>query len=238
MILKNSINKAYTIFIFLLAILSIVLSMTDIVVGLNPWQIITDRIIYVMFVIDYFARLILSDNKSKFIKCNLIDLVSIVPFNSAFRAFRLLKMSKFLKLTKVFRIGAVSARGFKRGKRFLNTNGFKYMLYLTLIMMLLSSVGVMYFENMKFSDALWWSFVTTTTVGYGDFSPSTGIGRAIASVLMLVGIGLIGSLTSTITSYFIIKPESPVNTDKVDMVITLYDKLSDKEKELFNEQIK
>jgi len=44
---------------------------------------------------------------------------------------------------------------------------------------------------MSFSDALWWSFVTTTTVGYGDLSPVSGTGRFIASLLMIVGIGLI-----------------------------------------------
>lgn len=53
-----------------------------------------------------------------------------------------------------------------------------------------------------FSDALWWAIVTTTTVGYGDISPTTPIGRVLAVTLMLVGIGIIGTLTSSITSYF------------------------------------
>lgn len=57
-------------------------------------------------------------------------------------------------------------------------------------------------EGMSFADGIWWAFVTATTVGYGDISPSTLSGRIIASVLMIVGIGLIGSLTSTITALF------------------------------------
>lgn len=44
--------------------------------------------------------------------------------------------------------------------------------------------------------------MTVTIVGYGDISPSTPIGRIVASILMIVGIGLIGSLTSTITALF------------------------------------
>lgn len=54
-----------------------------------------------------------------------------------------------------------------------------------------------------YPDALWWAIVTVTTVGYGDRYPVSGGGRAVAVVLMLVGIGLIGTLTATVASVFI-----------------------------------
>jgi voltage-gated potassium channel len=102
-----------------------------------------------------------------------------------------------------------------------------------------SAVLMTYFERMKFTDALWWAFVTATTVGYGDLSPATGMGRIIASLLMLVGIGLIGSLTSSITSYFMNDSQSDsCDNDKIDMVLTLYEKLSDTEKSEFLKKIK
>lgn len=47
------------------------------------------------------------------------------------------------------------------------------------------------------------SFVKVTTVGYGDISPSTGLGRIVAAILMIVGIGFIGMLTGTIATFFI-----------------------------------
>jgi len=53
-----------------------------------------------------------------------------------------------------------------------------------------------------YPQALWWAIVTVTTVGYGDKYPVTGGGRFVATVLMLVGIGLIGVLTATVASVF------------------------------------
>lgn len=58
------------------------------------------------------------------------------------------------------------------------------------------------FEKISFGDAVWWAIVTTTTVGYGDFYPKTIVGKFAAAILMFLGIGLIGYLTSTITNYF------------------------------------
>jgi voltage-gated potassium channel len=55
----------------------------------------------------------------------------------------------------------------------------------------------------SYPDALWWAIVTVTTVGYGDRYPTTAGGRAVAVVLMLVGIGLIGVLTATVASVFV-----------------------------------
>jgi voltage-gated potassium channel len=55
----------------------------------------------------------------------------------------------------------------------------------------------------NYPDALWWAIVTVTTVGYGDRYPVTEGGRAVAVILMLVGIGLIGVLTATVASVFI-----------------------------------
>ena len=52
-----------------------------------------------------------------------------------------------------------------------------------------------------------WSFVTTTTVGYGDISPESHIGRIIAVILMITGIGFVGMLTGTIATFFLGKRE-------------------------------
>ena len=66
----------------------------------------------------------------------------------------------------------------------------------------------------NYPDALWWAIVTVTTVGYGDRYPVSAGGRAVAVVLMLVGIGLIGVLTATVASVFI-KEHTDANKEEI-----------------------
>jgi voltage-gated potassium channel len=60
-------------------------------------------------------------------------------------------------------------------------------------------------------DAVWWAVVTATTVGYGDIAPVTLAGRAVAVVLMIVGIGTLGMITGSIATYFVGQHRGPAN---------------------------
>jgi voltage-gated potassium channel len=66
----------------------------------------------------------------------------------------------------------------------------------------------------NYPDALWWAIVTVTTVGYGDRYPVTEGGRAVAVILMLLGIGLIGVLTATVASVFV-KEHTDANKEEL-----------------------
>lgn len=225
----------YNISITILALISVIIAIIDIEYGLTSALAIIDFLILIIFIVDYVVRLLLSNNKKAFIKNNIFDLIAIIPFNGFFRAAKVLKITqilrfaKLLKLLKLLRLIAVFARLTKKLNSFLTTNKFNYMLLASLFIVLGGSIAIYFVEGMSFSDSIWWSFVTITTVGYGDISPSTSIGRIIACILMLFGIGLIGSLTSTITSFFFNKQKPMSTTFQEDVINQIRIKLENPE---------
>lgn len=188
----------------MLAIISIVLIIADYAKQINitqpPYNVI-DNSILIIFTIDYFTRLAISKNKKKFFKDNIFDLLSIIPANNLFYFFRITRLGRLLRLLKLLRVlRLVGLVG--RLEQFLKINGFIYYLYVSIAIVLVTSSMFCISEKVSFPTALWWSITTSTTVGYGDVSPATSIGKIAAVIDMLVGIGLIGVLTSSITNIF------------------------------------
>jgi voltage-gated potassium channel len=218
-------KKLYNITIAILSIVSIALAILDlcgiISFTLQPYKAI-DLMILIFFAADYIVRFILSKERKKFFKENIFDLIAIIPFNSIFSAFRIFRLFRIMKLTRLTKLTrVVKAAAFfgilkKKLNDLLNTNGFIYVLYTDVALIIVSSAIMTLVEKMKFQDALWWSIVTCTTVGYGDISPKTGIGRVLAVILMIFGVGFIGMLTGTITTYFTQK-QKPVTEENQEL---------------------
>lgn len=183
----------YEILMFILVISSLFFAFSE-----NKTFINYDRIIWIIFVLDYFVRFSRSENKWIYVKKHPLELVAIIPFDSIFRAAR------FVRIFRAIRLLGIGSHFLKPIYSILKTNGLDKLLTITIIMLFLIPIPIIFVEPSinTFSDALWWAIVTTTTVGYGDISPTTPIGRVLAVTLMLVGIGIIGTLTSSITSYF------------------------------------
>lgn len=218
----------YDLLFSVLALVAVYLSLCDLTTGCSSFQLTIDNIITWVFIIDYIMRIALAKDKRIFVKENILDLIAIIPFNSLFKVFRIFKLFKVLKAVKILKFARLSAyfgRFYKRVKFFFEINGLKYMVIASIFCIILGGVMIHFAENMSISDGIWWSFVTATTVGYGDISPATPFGRSIAAILMLVGIGLIGSLTSTITALFFHRNESKPSSTKDELIHTIHTQL-------------
>lgn len=231
-------KNIYDFTIIVLAIISIALVVLDfsnlINISENPFKTI-DSIILIIFAYDYFSRLIKSDNKKQFFLKNVFDLIAIIPFNSIFSFFRLARVFRIARVTRLFKLSrlvGITGKLTNRIDGFLKTNGFRNALYVSVVLILISATMYSIAENVAFVDSIWWAVVTTTTVGYGDISPQTPLGRIAAILLMFLGIGFIGILTSTITEYF--NSEKDFKEDeianlhqKIDLLIKKVESLED-----------
>jgi voltage-gated potassium channel len=89
---------------------------------------------------------------------------------------------------------------FRKCVRFLKNEVLGRLIIITICVLMVGTIGMALVENNPIRDAIWWSLVTVTTVGYGDISPETTGGRIIGGVIMLFGIGFLGMFTATIAS--------------------------------------
>ncbi len=225
---KEQLLLFYDIVFCGLALVAVYIAICDLTTGCTEMQRRMDGVITIVFIADYVLRFSLAREKAAFFKDNIFDLIAIIPFNSLFKAFRVLKVLRILRALKFARISLYFARLYKRVKFFFEINGLKYMVLVSLFCIVLGGAAIHFAEGMSFLDGLWWSFVTATTVGYGDISPASLAGRVVASVLMIVGIGLIGSLTSTITALFFHKHEESLKKDaKSEIIQTVQRQLDD-----------
>ena len=205
-------NIYYEIFIAILALLAagivIVQSTLDISVNINNKLNTLEKIIWIIFVLDYVVRLMISKSKLEFIKNNKIDLISILPFNSMLKSLRILNIFKVVKIGKLTRLLRFTTFIYKFKERvvtFARLNNFLYIFILTLVTVVIGAGAISILEKKSFLDSLWFSIVTATSVGYGDIIPETYGGKFIACMLMLIGIGFVGVLTGTMAVYFIEK---------------------------------
>ena len=165
-----------------------------------------------VFSIEYLMRLSTAPykypgSKSPYLKYifsfgGLVDLLAILPFfipfiiNADLRMLRLLRMFRLLRVLKLNRYDTALAMIVKVLKNQ------KEMLHITIFfmaVMILMTAAVMYFvENEAQPErfpsipaTIWWSVATLTTVGYGDVYPVTGLGRLLAGIIAIFGVGLI-----------------------------------------------
>ena len=168
--------------------------------------ILIDDVICLVFLFDFFHRFRKAENKLKFMRWGWIDLVSSIPTLEYMRAGRTLRLFRLLRILRAFRSTRHLIQHIFKSK---TQGALTTAAIIGTLMIIFSSIAILQVEhapnsNIKTAeDALWWSYVTITTVGYGDKYPVTIEGRIIAAFLMTVGIALFGTFTAFLASWFI-----------------------------------
>lgn len=178
-----------------------------------------DNIICGVFLYDFIYRFQKAENKLRFMRWGWIDLVSSIPTLDFMRAGRTLRLVRLLRILRAFR----STRHLVQYVFRTRTHGtLTTAAIIAILMLLFSSIAILQVEddpnsNIKTAeDAIWWAFVTITTVGYGDRYPVTSEGRLIAALLMTVGVGLFGTSTAFLASWFVEQTQAEETKKKVE----------------------
>jgi voltage-gated potassium channel len=165
-----------------------------------------DNFICIVFLYDFFYRLYRAPSKLNFLKWGWIDLISSIPTFDFLRYGRLVRIFRVLRVLRAFRsVKFISKHVFNN-----RTQGtFATVSLIAVLMIIFGSIAILQVEkdpncNIKSAeDAIWWAFVTITTVGYGDKYPITTEGRIIAAFLMITGVGLFGTFTGFVAAWFL-----------------------------------
>ncbi len=183
--------------------------------------------ICLVFLYDFFSGLAKAENKRKFFFNNWIDLVASIPTVGALRAARIFKI---FKLLRVLRSAKYVFQFFSKTNSF---STFRNLVVLNVVVVLLFTVSFYHAEKeanphiSTFTDSLWWTTITTMTVGFlQDIPPVTPEGKVLSVVLIFVGMIIGATMIATITDYFIEDEDIQVNVTRV------HDKLVEVEKKL------
>jgi voltage-gated potassium channel len=173
-----------------------------------------DNAVCVIFLADFAFALIRAPlRRSYFVgERGWLDLLGSLPAFRGAEAIGVLRLARLSRLARIARL----LRGQNKQELIddLLRNRAQYAVLITMlaafIVMASASIVVLQAESRSPTanittggDALWWAMVTITTVGYGDYYPTTSIGRLAAVFVMVMGIGIIGSLASIMASLLV-----------------------------------
>lgn len=153
-------------------------------------------VVWTVFVADYLVRVRLSGSALRYVLTHPLDLlVLLVPV---------------LRPVLILLASLVRRRELLRGDRHVVRRTLLYLVSVSATLVLFAAAAVLVAERdapgatiTGLGDAVWWAMVTVTTVGYGDETPVTGWGRLVAVLAMLLGIGVLGTVTATISSQLV-----------------------------------
>lgn len=210
-------GRAFDVALIAAILISVVLMILDSIleVHASAGEVISviQNILLGLFTIEYILRVLIAESKFKYLTSfyGIVDLLAIAPIYLALfipfgRYFAIIRVMRLLRLFSVFKMGRYIDESGSLLKA-IRASKAKIIVFLVAILFIVVIVGaLMYaiegpergFSNIP--ESMYWAIVTISTVGYGDISPQTEIGKIIASGLMLVGYAIIAVPTGIITS--------------------------------------
>jgi hypothetical protein len=202
-------SMPWEIFVLGVAVLSIVNMFLAILVrnpDLDQVIAVTDGIYILIFAVDVIRRLRVADDDRAYLVrgWGWLDVISIVP---------LLRITRLLRIVRVVRlVGRMGGPEAALRTFFANraTGGLLLVVLIALVVLEYGSLAVLWAERVAESanivtaqDALWYSVVTMSTVGYGDRFPVTELGRVFGAAVIIVGVGVFGTLTGFLANAFL-----------------------------------
>lgn len=203
-------GRLFDIVLLVVILVSVILVTFESVPSINAKYhtilVILEWVITILFTVEYGLRLYCSKKPLKYFFSfyGVVDLLSILPtylgliypstkFLSSIRILRLLRIFRIFKLTHFLRGGDILLTALENSR----TKIVVFLSFVTLVGVFLGSV--MYVVESWHPDTtintmptgIYWAIVTLTTVGYGDITPITTIGRVLASIVMIIGYGVI-----------------------------------------------
>jgi voltage-gated potassium channel len=211
--LSNEKGFGYEIFIALVSILSVVNLALVYIPGVNPEAVnvveIINVFLTVIFVLDFVYRFTTTKSKSHYFfrDYGWADLLACAPQLRFLRIFRIFKAYRLIK-----------EHGVKEITHYLSYNRAEAALYILVFsVIIILEVGSFLVLRAEYSapnanittagDALWWAYVTITTVGYGDQFPVTGAGRLVGVLVMTTGVGIFATFAGFISNKLLTPPE-------------------------------
>lgn len=204
----------------------------------SKWFWVNSAIV-VFFAIDYFHQLREAKDKKIFFKTHIYDLLSIIPISFLFvglNVFNLSGLVSDLRLLRLIRLAGLMGKL----KDIFHTNGLLYVIFFTIAFLLVGAEAFAITEHVSLDTAFWWALSTASTVGYDaifgkTIPPHTIVGKFVTMIMMLLGIGVVGMLTSSITSYFMRKTNGPTTSktrNNIELILKKLDNLEQQNKDL------
>lgn len=205
------------VIIGVLAIISILLVAVDSLVSVSHGTLIgiyiVDLIICIVFAFDFIHRLRASESKSRFMKTNGFEILAMIPAIALyslgnFPAIAIaLRSLRFVRVIRVILLLARMSRVFYKSGIFVQRSNLLTLAGITVSIVLIGAFAALVLDSgtentqiTNFSDAVWWSISTVTTVGYGDIVPHSIAGRIMGMGLMVVGIGVMATFISQVSA--------------------------------------